>query len=287
MICGGTDGKADDPSSHGVVFIYRSENLIQWEYKGVFYRDDSCSMFECPDLFQLDGKWILTASPMNRPDYAPNIYIAGQVDFEKCIFIPERSGFLDGGTHYYASQTYKSADELLSIAWLGGWFWMPWIKDHGQLYKEGVRGILGVPRKLSLDADGRVVQELVASFPQLKGVLKDNAVIYPSGAEPFMIENTFHDCSVARIKVMEDPEEFVLFTLDFRKEELIADYSHADIHSRYGIRKMVFDNSLVNNHIKIMRDGCVITIILGDGYYYYTTILYPNQYEIHLEVESD
>ncbi len=41
-------------------------------------------MFECPDLFSIGGKWILTASPMNHPDMWPTICFEGEVDFDGC-----------------------------------------------------------------------------------------------------------------------------------------------------------------------------------------------------------
>ena len=83
MLVGGTSGSASDMTSHGRIYLYHSKNLTHWEYDGILYEgeDGEGTMFECPDLFELDGKWIITASPMNRTDFLPTVYMVGALSF--------------------------------------------------------------------------------------------------------------------------------------------------------------------------------------------------------------
>ena len=115
-------------------------------------------MFECPDAFCLDDVWFLTTSPMYEKDSVTTLYLSGQVDFDKCEFHKETRGTLDLGTHYYAAQTYPLLHgEIRSVAWLGGWLWMPWIRDFGP--EEDYRGILDVSRVWYLDDNRRLCEK--------------------------------------------------------------------------------------------------------------------------------
>ena len=70
MVVGGSIGGADC-GGDGRVFLYESKDLYVWNYKGDILKSNGelGSMFECPDMFEIDGKWILTCSPMNHPSY--------------------------------------------------------------------------------------------------------------------------------------------------------------------------------------------------------------------------
>ena len=157
MICGGSTGRIEHPDSCGRIYLFSSTDLYHWAYSGILYEAEPGEgrMFECPDAFCLDDVWFLTTSPMYEKDSVTTLYLSGQVDFDKCEFHKEISGTLDLGTHYYAAQTYPVLHgEIRSVAWLGGWLWMPWIRDFGP--EEGYRGILDVSRVWYLDDNRRL-----------------------------------------------------------------------------------------------------------------------------------
>ncbi|MGR3765509.1 glycoside hydrolase family 32 protein [Rossellomorea sp. NS-SX7] len=102
----------------GAVAIFRSENLADWTYSGILAGGgrgklaDFGYMFECPDLFPLDGEDVLIFSPQGLEAEGMkyrNVYQAGYV---KGSFDPESTAFehgdfeeLDRGFDFYAPQT--------------------------------------------------------------------------------------------------------------------------------------------------------------------------------------
>ncbi len=176
MICGGSDGPADCPESRGRIYLYSSEDLLNWEYNGILLESEGTwgSMFECPDLFQLGDKWFLTASPMYHSRFWPAIRFEGAVDFDNCRFLVEKAERYDWGGRFYAPQTYELPDgRRVAIGWMNGWMWMPWMEDWGPTDKEGWRGCLTLPSEVFLDKAGNFCCRPVK---EAEGLWKEKAV---------------------------------------------------------------------------------------------------------------
>ncbi len=172
MVVGGAVGDAQKPTSEGRVYLYASRDLYSWEYRGILLKSDHKnrmgSMFECPDLFFLDGRWVLTSSPMNHPLYNKAMYCVGDIDFDHCRFEISRTGCLDYGYDYYAQQSFTDGNgKRTGIAWMNGWLWMPWCGGWGPTGKEGWRGTLSLPRHLFVTANDEVRSLPVPSWKNL------------------------------------------------------------------------------------------------------------------------
>lgn len=169
MVVGGTvNGTAKD--GDGRVFLYESEDLYHWKYRGAVLKSNGKlgTMFECPDLFFLDGKWVLTCSPMNHPEYNKALYCVGEMDFDKCRYTIEKIGNMDVGFDYYAPQSFLDAKgNRILMAWQNGWLWMPWCRDWGPTSSENWRGTLSIPRKVSLDKDWNLCMYPVEEIDEL------------------------------------------------------------------------------------------------------------------------
>ena len=124
LIVGSSIGGAS--GGEGCVVCYRSPDLIRWTYLGIAARSDGRygTMWECPDLFRLNGKWVLTFCPMYMGK-TTTCYWVGEMDFETGVFTKEAEGTLDQGWEYYAPQTFQQADKCIQMAWQGAWDWMP------------------------------------------------------------------------------------------------------------------------------------------------------------------
>ncbi|WP_188250854.1 glycoside hydrolase family 32 protein [Pseudomonas sp. PSB1] len=136
--------------------LYRSTDLRAWEFLDYVARGNEGDgyMWECPDLFRLDGRDVLLYSPQGmRPEGYERLnkyqtgYRVGQLDgqwhFSGGPFIE-----LDNGHDFYAAQTLVAADgRRLVWAWLDMWESpMPSQAHHWC-------GMLGLPRELQLHAD--------------------------------------------------------------------------------------------------------------------------------------
>ncbi|MBJ2345474.1 MULTISPECIES: glycoside hydrolase family 32 protein [Pseudomonas] len=136
--------------------LYRSTDLRAWEFLDYASRgtDGDGYMWECPDLFRLDGRDVLLYSPQGmqpagyeRLNKYQTGYRIGRLDsdwhFTGGPFIE-----LDNGHDFYAAQTLETVDgRRLVWAWLDMWESpMPSQAHHWC-------GMLGLPRELELQGD--------------------------------------------------------------------------------------------------------------------------------------
>lgn len=157
MVLGGSiDG---DPA----VLLYGATDLADWTYLGPLYRapahfrDQGARAVECPDFFELDGKWVLIMGFVGHtePDTGRhNLLFALVGDFNDDRFTSDRSELqlLDFGTDYYAMQSFAADGRQIAFAWLFNWEYR---KPKGSPYS----GEMSLPRELSLTADGRLAMQ--------------------------------------------------------------------------------------------------------------------------------
>lgn len=285
MICGGSTGRIEHPESRGRIYLFSSTDLYHWTYSGILYEAEPGEgrMFECPDAFCLDDVWFLTASPMYEKDSATTLYLSGQVDFDKCEFHKKISGTLDLGTHYYAAQTYPVLNgEIRSVAWLGGWLWMPWIRDFGP--KEGYRGILDVSRVWYLDDNRRLCAKVADKVKDEMKLFRRTLEKHwtgeniPPQSQPVMVElkgKLPGDGELLCIDLYDTDRHTVTICFDYSKKEMTVNYNRADTASRYGIRTVSCEMMEKETDIDILIDGNTFTLLWEHGLYRYTGKLYP------------
>jgi beta-fructofuranosidase len=160
---------------HGdpAVLLYGSVDLRHWTYLGPLfrapqqYRERGARAVECPDFFQLGGKWVMVMSFVGYTEPASgrhNLLFALIGEFRDDKFIPETGDLqlLDFGTDFYAMQSFAAAGRRLAVAWLFNWEDR---KPAGSPYS----GEMSLPRELRLDRAGRLcmlpVAELDAAWP--------------------------------------------------------------------------------------------------------------------------
>ncbi|NQX27345.1 glycoside hydrolase family 32 protein [Microbacteriaceae bacterium VKM Ac-2854] len=142
------------------VHLFSSSDLHSWAPLSVFGPSGAVEgIWECPDLFELDGRWVLTVSlnPGGPAGGSGQQYFVG--DFDGVRFQADSWGWLDHGRDFYAGVTFDSAPggERIMLAWMSNWDYAaevptaPW------------RGSMTLPRRLSLH--GGVVRQRVAGGP--------------------------------------------------------------------------------------------------------------------------
>ena len=65
MVCGASRNR------HGMALLYKSKDMLHWDFVNVLAesRGEWGMMWECPDLFPLGDKYVLTFSPMGSGDH--------------------------------------------------------------------------------------------------------------------------------------------------------------------------------------------------------------------------
>jgi beta-fructofuranosidase len=179
MVCGGSRRGQQD--TRGQVELYRAtkSDLTEWKYLGVVFRALERETFniECPNLFKLDGRWVLITSP-----HRPCEYYVGALDLDTCRFIPDTHGILDAGDAY--ASNISTDDRGRTILWL-------WGRTHTPPGR-GWNGVMVMPRILSIGADGALRQHVPAEFTSLRGPVKTFADLSLTG-DPRVLEGVRGD----------------------------------------------------------------------------------------------
>jgi sucrose-6-phosphate hydrolase SacC (GH32 family) len=134
------------------VHLFRSDDLRAWTPLSVFGPAGATEgMWECPDLFPLDGRWVLAVSlnPGNPAGGSGMQYFVG--NFDGTTFTATSWDWLDRGRDFYAGVTVSDSPAPTMIGWMSNWDYAhtvptsPW------------RGSTALPRLLSLEGE-RLVQ---------------------------------------------------------------------------------------------------------------------------------
>ena len=149
----------------GQILLYTSADGFHWKFKSVLVSNHERfgKMWECPDFFELDGKWVLLTSPQ---DMLPEgfeyhngngtLCLIGDYNEEAGTFKEMYNQSIDYGIDFYATQTVLAPDgRRIMIGWMQNWDACgirspeePWF------------GQMSLPRELSLK-NGRLYQKPV------------------------------------------------------------------------------------------------------------------------------
>lgn len=116
---------SNDDEKKGKLLFFRSEDLINWEYKNEASMDREFGwMWECPDYFDVDGQGVLTLSPMGflndgKKEQAQSVCMTVDFDETDCKMIfSEQYQFIDYGLDLYAPQSNLDAEgRRVMFAW--------------------------------------------------------------------------------------------------------------------------------------------------------------------------
>jgi beta-fructofuranosidase len=150
---------AGEPSGDPWLQLYGCEDLSRWAELGPLLSIDDpvaaeiapADIWECPNLVQIDGRWVLLVSLYRHVagvDLPAGVrYLLGDLVArgEGWTFQASSGGVLDEGPTFYAPQVLADPDRTL----LWGWAW-----EHGrtpeQIAEAGWAGVLTFPRELSV-----------------------------------------------------------------------------------------------------------------------------------------
>lgn len=185
-------------SKTGRLLLYKSGDLLSWEYCGIMSQWENCEFTECPSFMQTrDGRCLLTVSvcPLEENRYFSIMY--GTFTDEK--FRMELSAEVDKGPDQYAGQVFhdchKNRDIL--ITWMPGWAYSGYApKDVG---------CMSVPREI-FEKDGKVygypVEEvrhlLKTSDPSVR-ITEDGFIVERTGRAPVV-----HSGRLERLEMIRD-----------------------------------------------------------------------------------
>lgn len=165
------------------MLVLESTDKLRWTHINTLTTPEPFGyMWECPDLFCLDGQWYLVVSPQGID--CQNVYGCGWFaihgDWRGDCTLSEFHE-LDAGFDYYAPQSFVDGNgRRIQIGWMG----MP-DADYGNAptVAYGWQHCFTVPRVLTAGPDGTLLQSPV---PELDAQRSAAALHAASGEEVFL-----------------------------------------------------------------------------------------------------
>ena len=179
------------------LLLYKSADLLHWEYSGILSSWENARFAECPSLVNApDGRQLLAASVCTQEKHWFSLMYGRLTDGK---FHVEAAGEVDKGPDQYAGQVFADAlGRSLLISWVPGW-------PYAGYYAPKDIGCMSVPRQLTLGADG-----VVRGYPvkELQHLLKtedpavqrtaDGFVIPRTGREPVVYSGELRELAILR-----------------------------------------------------------------------------------------
>ncbi|MEV4426867.1 glycoside hydrolase family 32 protein [Streptomyces sp. NPDC049602] len=165
----------------GTAFLYESEDLRDWRYVGPLLTGDASrgsaaepdwtgTMWECVDLFRVDGTDVLAFSAWDEGATHHPLYWTGRYEDDR--FTPSALHRLDYGRNYfYAPQSTRDAHgRRIMFGWLQ--------EGRGEeaTARAGWSGVMSLPRLVTLGPDGALAQTPV---PELERLRRDHVTLGP------------------------------------------------------------------------------------------------------------
>ena len=276
----------EEIAENWIIPIYEAANpeYSEWTYRGILYElpksvRTSHFLFECPNFFAMNGKWVLLFSPMTTAVE----YMVGTFDERALTFRPEKQGIFDQGFHpdisgLYATNIFHDPQgRIVLVGWIRGF-------QSGR----GWNGCLSLPRVLSLDEQDRLCQEPIPELRQLRGEHLTLSQFEVSNASQRLKEGSGAQLEIlaqflpgtakkfgVHVRCADDGSAAVPVSYDGQYLEV------ADVRFPFSLED---DDELLTLHIFL--DRSVMEVFVNGGRICATRVLYPPEKNLGVEVFS-
>lgn len=266
---------ARDLSSKGCVLVYESDDLTNWKYRNRIQSEEAFGyMWECPDLFDLDGQTVLITCPQGVKaegyNYA-NVHQCGSffVDGNICEDY-HLSSFhqMDRGFDFYAPQSFEDAQgRRILIGWMG----LPDIDYTNPTVAHGWQHALTMPRELHVK-NGILCQQPIQEMEKLRGIAQETSV---EDLAQLHFQDRVYECCIT----IEKEDDFQLqlretTTLRYDYASRVLTLVMGENGYGRGMRSVQLP-SLRN--LRIYSDTSSLEIFVNDGEEVFTTRVYEEE----------
>lgn len=284
MICGAQDSK-----NRAQLLLYSTDDIEDWDDSTVVVLsktdDSNVFMYECPDFFVLENKYVLISSPQGmepsgylfRNRYQSGALIGDWKPGQK--FIPAtKFKELDYGHDFYAPLTVQAADgRRILIAWLDMWDSIYPTKNHKW------SGMLTIPRVVTVDHMGRIRSHPIKEMENLR--VSHHYLQSQSVRETSSIL-ILKECVSCEIKVIFDVENSsaekyglwlgkgVEIFIDNQSRRVVLN-RHYPEHKISGYRSYPLNNSVLFD-LHIFFDKCSVEVFVNDGEAVISSRIFPS-----------
>jgi len=189
----------------GLLLLYKSNDLLNWNYEGIMRSWDNARYTECPSFMPAGDKCIVCASVCHFDSHYFSVMYG---TFRNGTFTPEITGNVDMGPDQYAGQAFCAPDgRHLLIAWIPGWRYAG--------YAEKNVGCFSVPRELVAEngklygRPAKEVRHLLKESDPCVIRTEDGFIIPRTGREPVV-----HKGEVKKLEILRDEYIVEVFVND-------------------------------------------------------------------------
>lgn len=285
---------AQSEDLQGKAVLFRSDDLQNWEHLGPVTgsqeRDlaDFGYMWECPDLFNLDGEDLLIVSPqgleVDGMDYANTYqsgYFAGSLDYNNAQFTHGDFRELDRGFEFYAPQTTLDENGRRILV---GWMGVPdqYEQAHPTIESQWIH-CLTIPRELRWNGD-RVLQTPVEELKEMRGpVLIHSSITIENDQKAVRgVQGRSVELNI-EFDQLEDQFAIELFqyaSLSYKDYVLTLSRPHLEDKSKTEFRRVKLDESLKS--LRLFVDHSSLEVFVNEGEEVFTSRIFPKPEEEHI-----
>lgn len=279
----------------GQILLYSSKDGFSWKFEQTLIQNKNRfgKMWECPDFFELDGKWLLLTSPQDMIpeglEYGAGngtLCVAGHFDENK-NFVEENTQSIDYGIDFYATQTVVSPDgRRIMIGWMQNWDTCCVREDDMKWF-----GQTTCPRELHF-VNGKLIQNPIRELNQYHKNIVSYSEVPVSGC--VSLENVKGRVIDLEVEVESENAEngYDEFVIQFAKNErfhsdirFCPKESTVEIDRTYsGVKRAVLHQKKCNVNskdgkikLRILLDRYSVEVFVNDGEQALSMALYTEQ----------
>ena len=256
--------------------IYSSKDLKEWKYESAFGKEygNHGGVWECPDLFKIDGKWVLICNinPGGPFGGSATQYFIGDFDGKRftCESMPKVTKWLDYGKDHYATVSFYNAPDnrRVVLAWMSNW------QYANNVPTKQFRSANSIPRDLGLFQDGEETYVSVVPSKEMLAIRGDKLkkpaeaceiVVDVKGSMELTLSNTKGE----KVVMTYDAQQLT-FAMD-RTQSGQVDFSEAFPYvttaPTHGAVKQ----------LRLFIDRCSIEAFSSDGKMAMTNLVFPSE----------
>lgn len=267
MIQGGRDAE-----SYGCALLFCSDDLEHWKwYDTVRTAKPFGYMWECPDLFEMDGQLYIICCPQGVETQGIDYENVHQVtamkldyDFDTDEYEITDIKLFDRGFDFYAPQSFEDENgRRILIGWMG----IPDADYTNPTEEAGWQHALTIPRELSV-RDGKLIQQPIEELKQLRS--EDKAVCTFCYGQTIIMQNNIYEAVVdfkrCREMVMTLREGITLSYKDNILTLNLGVYGSGRSTRKVRLEKL--------EHLQIFADTSSLEIFVNHGEEVFTTRIY-------------
>ena len=266
---------ARDDNSTGCILVLKGKDLKDWECHTVIYSDEKFGyMWECPDLFDLNGETVLVTCPQGVPEEGyiyknvhQNGYFLVNGDLESKDVNLSEFRLLDYGFDFYAPQSFEDeSGRRILVGWMG----IPDADYTNRTTENGWQHALTMPRELILK-DGIIYQRPVEEIKALRGNMRTFAADEFKDLEvenlSFELCAEFEKCNGFKLNLRND------ISLSFDKSKGLIELNIGESGCGRDARYAYCDEI---RNIDVYSDTSAFEIFINDGEIVFTTRAYTD-----------